>query len=500
MMLINKELYGKSEFAIKDNELFKNNFTLGLDEKLKGDGKFTINTIQIQTNPNTAARIVTATITHCSWVNKHTCVGCSGSCDLYSAAGCPTGLCKDEEVWHCSDVAYTYFEEPADDWGTYGGGDESGGVCVGCPPPTPDPCQDPNLPARTKEFKPCDTNNTGITLIPTLTALTSLTVWDKFGDDEKNYVNQHQAIKADLDNLMWTEANFSNTSISASQIIINNLAASNNTINVVQNQLFFDTYIKYYLPEYLQNMSATTFWNKFNSYYNTYASSGLSQLELNWTAFYYALLTIEDTNAEQMTAAQVANDEMLSNIILPNITLPRPTFSLLWANAYDAKKTWTEIANDIGNEVKTELTTGSHNTCATRVSRALNYGGSPIPYLSNTFKGSDTKNYIMQALQMLTYLKKWLKTDAANTVHLTSTPTQPITAKMITDAIKGKKGIYVIIPNDSSPTDYSTNPPSGGWGASGHVDLVDENGNFKNHGYLGCEPGGVKEVYLFILN
>ncbi len=58
--------------------------------------------------------------------------------------------------------------------------------------------------------------------------------------------------------------------------------------------------------------------------------------------------------------------------------------------------------------------------------------------------------------------------------------------------MNGQKGIYVLVPNDPS---LAT-----GFGASGHVDLLDTNGTFSSgHSYYFAK-GGVKEVFLFMLN
>jgi hypothetical protein len=50
------------------------------------------------------------------------------------------------------------------------------------------------------------------------------------------------------------------------------------------------------------------------------------------------------------------------------------------------------------------------NTCAVRISRALNYSGMEIPADAGkgirTFKGGDNKNYIISAIEMVDYLTK----------------------------------------------------------------------------------------------
>jgi hypothetical protein len=150
------------------------------------------------------------------------------------------------------------------------------------------------------------------------------------------------------------------------------------------------------------------------------------------------------------------------------------------------------LADKIGGGVKTQLyKPGQGNTCAARVSYALNYSNSPIPVKPYTFKGADDKNYIVGAMTMLSYLKQTYKTDPSNTIHLDGSGTS-LTASSIYKALKGKQGIYVIIPKDPSKAT--------GFGASGHVDLLDSTGSFASGHSYWYTTGGVKEVYLFILN
>jgi hypothetical protein len=78
-----------------------------------------------------------------------------------------------------------------------------------------------------------------------------------------------------------------------------------------------------------------------------------------------------------------------------------------------------EVAKLVGGTVEKNLLnaafTAYKDTCAIRVSRALNYGGDPIPYIGNidnpyvkgklrTNKGSDDKRYIYSTYDMRVYL------------------------------------------------------------------------------------------------
>jgi hypothetical protein len=203
------------------------------------------------------------------------------------------------------------------------------------------------------------------------------------------------------------------------------------------------------------------------------------------------MLSTDAMAYETMTEDDVLDDQANSNFFNPTLAKPRPAFNSLWQNVLPPSN-WQAVADAIGGEVDYELTNkASKNTCAIRLSYSLNYGGSPIPSMSYTFTGKDQKNYILGAATMKSYLISSYGTNAANTIHLTSTPGNPLTASYIKSQLNGKKGIYVLIPNDTGPA---------GFGASGHVDLLNSDGMFASgHSYY-YSTGGVKEVYLFILN
>jgi hypothetical protein len=124
------------------------------------------------------------------------------------------------------------------------------------------------------------------------------------------------------------------------------------------------------------------------------------------------------------------------------------------------------------------------NACAIRVSRALNYSGQPIPVFKNNSgiqkseKGSDNLNYILTAEAMLAYM---LKTYPPPTYQYNGTD-----LKNVYNQIKGKNGIYIIIPNVISEL-----------GASGHADLFYTNDCLVGGCHLGLPSGG--KVYFWQL-
>ncbi|WP_293874451.1 T6SS effector amidase Tae4 family protein [Flavobacterium sp.] len=117
------------------------------------------------------------------------------------------------------------------------------------------------------------------------------------------------------------------------------------------------------------------------------------------------------------------------------------------------------------------------NTCALRVSRALNYSGIIIPALpdnpngtKNTVVGSDGKNYIISAKVLNAWLRKTFGTNPSNYQHYTASQGgahgvgfSPLLANI--------NGIYSMV---SLPAIQHT------W-ATGHADLLNSNSTCGNH-------------------
>lgn len=101
-----------------------------------------------------------------------------------------------------------------------------------------------------------------------------------------------------------------------------------------------------------------------------------------------------------------------------------------------------------------------NNACAIRVSRALNYSGIDVPYISSqTIKGGDGKNYFLGAANLNAWM---LKTFENAPTHLTGTQGGKY-GQNFPYLLSNKKGIYIMIPN------Y---PGKNYFNASGHADLL----------------------------
>jgi hypothetical protein len=126
-----------------------------------------------------------------------------------------------------------------------------------------------------------------------------------------------------------------------------------------------------------------------------------------------------------------------------------------------------------------------------RGSRAILYSGINIPVLrigssQRTEKGSDNKNYILDAVSF----NKFMLDKFGDTPHKLE-GADANNPQKVADLLKNKNGIYVIINNNSST------PPNGA-GYSGHVDLM-LNGKSLGGAYT-TPTGGVKSIRVWVLN
>jgi hypothetical protein len=140
--------------------------------------------------------------------------------------------------------------------------------------------------------------------------------------------------------------------------------------------------------------------------------------------------------------------------------MSQPNFDLMWKNFPDHVqwKTMGELYRHIGGDLTGAISWEGFgengNTCATRMSRALNYGGLPIELKLlkssklNWLKGGDNKYYIYRVRELKIYLKAALGAPSLDK------------KAPFGDVIAGKKGIVAMDVR--------------GWGnASGHVALWD---------------------------
>lgn len=184
----------------------------------------------------------------------------------------------------------------------------------------------------------------------------------------------------------------------------------------------------------------------------------------------------------------------------PNLTFPKqdlPTWTAFNAAfprdsdpLYDTPE---KMFNSIGGEVATFYSGPKTNTCAIRLSKALNYSNIKIPKIEGeTYKGNDGKYYFKSAYQINLWMRKTFGTNPAtnktpyNANHKQYTKDQAGEHGInLPSLLKGKKGIYSI---------YSSNFK---W-ASGHADLLNDNATCGNSCHFYDAP--IERLDIWILN
>jgi hypothetical protein len=154
-----------------------------------------------------------------------------------------------------------------------------------------------------------------------------------------------------------------------------------------------------------------------------------------------------------------------------------------------------KIYTAIGGDVYTNGYTGSgSNTCAVRLSKALNYSGVIIPNIpGKTFKGADNKYYFLGAANMIAWMKKTFGTSTNPDYSHYTTADGGTDGSNYSNLLSGKKGIYGLLPIKPGGCLDET-----GFCASGHVDLMND-AVCDGECYFSA-TGGVKEIFVWILH
>lgn len=187
----------------------------------------------------------------------------------------------------------------------------------------------------------------------------------------------------------------------------------------------------------------------------------------------------------------------------PNLNFPKqnlPTWaqfnSAFPRNSDPLYDTPEKMYNSIGGDVAKLYTGPTTNTCAVRLSKALNYSGVTIPNISGqTFRGADNKYYFKAAYQINLWMRQTFGTNPAsntspqtpfNENHFQYTQSQAgVHGVNLPTLLNGKKGIYSI---------YSSNFR---W-ATGHADLLNDNATCGNACHFYDAP--IHRLDIWILN
>jgi hypothetical protein len=180
---------------------------------------------------------------------------------------------------------------------------------------------------------------------------------------------------------------------------------------------------------------------------------------------------------------------------LPNWTNFKANYPKHLDPLYD---TPVEMYTSIGGQVLNMYNSNSsayQNTCAIRVSKALNYSGITITSGTDRYQGADGKYYFLSAAAIFKWMKKTFGTPTGSN-HLTGSQ-GGANGQNFPALVTGKKGVYIMIPNFPGGCPTPTNPVGTGFCASGHADLI-ENGQCDGGCYFNI-LGGVHEIFIWEL-
>ena len=149
--------------------------------------------------------------------------------------------------------------------------------------------------------------------------------------------------------------------------------------------------------------------------------------------------------------------------------------------------------SSLGGTIATFYSGPKTNTCAVRLSKALNYSGVNIPHIPRkTFIGKDGKYYFKAAYEINLWMRKTFGTNPATSItplnpnHMQISKTQAgVYGQNLPNLLNGIKGIYSIYSSDFS------------W-ATGHADLLYTNANCANNCHFGDAP--IYRLDVWILN
>lgn len=273
-------------------------------------------------------------------------------------------------------------------------------------------------------------------------------------------------------------------------------SAPSNVINFIQKMNNYGFNIAGYLQFLIDNPLIQ---NGFNNYLNnnsnqtsaSFINWGLDFLiqnpDITWSKFERIFFTPKSSEdgGENFDITKYSTIK-LQKYPLPNFSSVNQQFPRDPNNPVYGMPS-NQVYQLVGGNMYTQNINGNpnyQNACAIRVSRALNYAGQLVPIFFNDLgqqkseKGNDTKNYILTAEAMLAYM---LKAYPPPTYTYSGND-----LKSVYNDIKGKNGIYIIIPNVRSEL-----------GASGHADIFYTNDCLVGGCHLGLPSGG--SVYFWEL-
>ncbi len=174
-----------------------------------------------------------------------------------------------------------------------------------------------------------------------------------------------------------------------------------------------------------------------------------------------------------------------TNLTFPPQVLPgRANFAAAFPLDTDPRyNSPKKMYDSIGGDVATLYTGPNTNTCAVRLSRALNYSGVIIPNIpGQTLKGNDNKYYFKAAYQINLWMRKTFGTNPSTSItphnsnhHSYNQQQAGPKGVNLPGLLGGKKGINSIYSSDFK------------W-ATGHADMLKPDTTCGNNCHLNDAP------------
>lgn len=463
-LAIDNQIFGDRKYSNIPNQLFEN---------IKTKENFKSFTIKQKEESGTHSKYVM------SCVDVYHCEGCQGPCD-------ECGLCVSK---YCSYIwGGGGSGSGAGDGGTSGTGNPGGGTGTGSSNNTPWYLMNPNL-----DVYAYNTNVRGI--------FKSFTDFGIVLDEEHmDFLQANTTFSNAIKNCLVNNTGYKAVFVYnlLNEILISNpqpdLNALASKLNTFYNPLF-NVYPKATLPLFnklfiKENITLAQF--------NSWFLNPNGTPNLNFESWFITKSDgqdgIFDNVSEQLFAQQTFQQHPLPSMANYELAFPSKPNSTYPSYYRDAETNTIVYNNYVGGNLKLLFNQNGgdikgnpfRNACAVRQSYTHNKLGIMIPFQHIDLTGSNNWNYIMTASKMGIFLEK---TYGAPTHRLIGADANDF--KKITEFLKGKTGIYLVINNDSSKEN--------GAGYTGHTDMI-KNGYVSGGANVEGVRGGIKYIYIWQLN
>ncbi len=308
----------------------------------------------------------------------------------------------------------------------------------------------------------------------------------------------------------WTNINIygsgGGSGLSAIDVFLATLHIPGNELTMYEKTWYLDNPIKFgAIREYLEDSDNLTILER-----KEYLSWAISHLDSN------PGLSIETFKNRFMGSDEGTDGEYDAEYWdNPNLTLPAQSLPSWYdfennfpLNSNLLYNTSEKMFQSIGGDVGALYTNKPLNTCAIRLSKALNYSGIVLPNIpertvlkngvlvtkpSQTLIGADGKYYFLRAAELNAWMRKTFGTNDgdpltphnASHFQVKASEILPFGANLTTK-LSGKKGIYCIVSSDTR------------W-ATGHADLLKSDATCGNDCHFE-DARYIKQIDIWILN